>query len=347
MDVRAAVTADGALPYLLAQPLRPTLPRGPLIVFLHGAGESLCAWPPFAPETAWSTVRGYDPSDRTWRETQVRLTPIGLAVDSAPLVENCVVLAPASARSWSSQRAQVLALIDEVIARTPFVDPDRVILTGLSMGGQGAFELGCAGIERFAGVSPICGTVTKKADVCRSLSNVPLWIAHGLHDSVVPLEHSGVSEAVTALRAAGNSRVVYHVFPATHDSWSATYSDAAWWGWARARRRGSPPETDTIRISYCSTWSPAILVYSADRGPWAARLPGPAGTGSTGTGSAALLAAIPERPGWQAVAVRASILEFGATDGRGKWDNPPGGGNYAVVEPGEYEWNAGVLTRVA
>lgn len=107
---------------------------------------------------------------------------------------------------------------------------------------------------------------------------------------------------------------------------------------------------DTIRISYCSSWSPAFLVYSADRGPWAARLPGPAEAASGSCAvllAAVLLAAVPERPGWQAVAVRASTLELCATDGRGKWDNPPEGGNYAVIEPGEYEWNAGALMRVA
>ena len=119
------------------------------------------------------------------------------------------------------------------------------------------------------------------------------------------------------------------------------------WLWARARRRGSPPEADTIRISYCSSWSPAFLVYSADRGPWVARIPGPGAATGTGSGCAALLAALPERPGWQAVTVRACILEFCATDGRDKWDNAPGGGNYAINEPGEYEWQAGSLTRVA
>ncbi|MFM7411593.1 MAG: alpha/beta fold hydrolase, partial [Planctomycetota bacterium] len=51
--------------------------------------------------------------------------------------------------------AAALAALDAVLAREP-VDPRRIYLTGLSMGGYGSWELAARHPDRFAAVLPIC-----------------------------------------------------------------------------------------------------------------------------------------------------------------------------------------------
>jgi len=48
-----------------------------------------------------------------------------------------------------------MALVDEVIPAYG-IDPERVYLTGLSMGGSGAWFLGSQFPHRFGAVAPIC-----------------------------------------------------------------------------------------------------------------------------------------------------------------------------------------------
>ena len=52
-------------------------------------------------------------------------------------------------------------------------DPQRVILTGLSMGGSGSWSLATAQPERFAAVVPICGP-GRPEDAAR-LKSLPVW----------------------------------------------------------------------------------------------------------------------------------------------------------------------------
>lgn len=234
------------MPYLLRVPAAAegNAPL-PVILFLHGAGES--GGPP-----AWRLLPGFDAAQGTWvagASAPTRSTVIGLALDASPLARGFVVLAPCTRRGWASGEvhADVLALLDEVLAGAHGArcsNASRVILTGLSMGGNGAFELGAAARARFVGVSPVCGWGDASA-LAPLLRDVPLWVAHGDNDAVIPAEAS--REMVTALRAAGNTRVEYRTFensPAPagaeymgmegHDSWTATYGDTEWWAWARA-----------------------------------------------------------------------------------------------------------------
>jgi hypothetical protein len=77
------------------------------------------------------------------------------------------------------------------------------------MGGNGAFALGASARGRFAGVSPICGWGDARVHAS-GLRDAPLWVAHGDNDVIIPADAS--LEMVTALRAAGNTRVVYRTF---------------------------------------------------------------------------------------------------------------------------------------
>jgi len=97
-------------------------------------------------------------------------------------------------------------LLDEVMARQA-VDPRRVYLTGLSMGGYGTWDLGLAFPERFAAIVPICGggqmigVILGSRDKGPALKSLGVWAFHGARDNVVPLEES--QRMVNALKRPG------------------------------------------------------------------------------------------------------------------------------------------------
>ncbi|MFN9041975.1 MAG: dienelactone hydrolase family protein, partial [Planctomyces sp.] len=100
-------------------------------------------------------------------------------------------------------------------------DPQRIYVTGLSMGGFGTWELITRKPELFAAAAPICGGGDPaKAAACSSL---PIWVFHGDRDTVVRPELS--RNMVEALKKAGGMPK-YTEYPGVgHDSWTATYAD--------------------------------------------------------------------------------------------------------------------------
>jgi predicted peptidase len=183
--------------------------KWPLILFLHGAGE-----------------RGAD-----LEKVKVHGPPKIVETDkSFPFI----VVSPQcpEGSSWNDRIDMLIALLDDVIARYN-VDPGRVYLTGLSMGGFGAWELGCRYPERFAAVVPICGG-GQSWRVC-AMKHVPVWAFHGAKDPVVPLARS--EEMVNALKACGGS-VKFTVYPdAQHDSWTETYNNPELYKWLLEQKK--------------------------------------------------------------------------------------------------------------
>ncbi len=120
------------------------------------------------------------------------------------------------------------------IEDTHKIDKTRVYLTGLSMGGYGAWMLGIASPERFAAVVPICGG--GQPSLACALKDVPIWAFHGSADPVVPV--SETQKMVRALEACGGN-VKFTIYPGvTHDSWSQTYADDALWQWLFEQEKG-------------------------------------------------------------------------------------------------------------
>jgi len=182
--------------------------RWPTILFLHGAGER---------GDDLELVKKHGPP----KIVQTR--------KDFPFI----VISPQCPRgTWWSMPA-LNDLLDEVAARYP-IDPDRIYLTGLSMGGFGSWALATEYPKRFAAVVPICGGGDRR-DVER-LKDVPIWVFHGGKDGVVPVERT--EEMVEALREV-HGRVRFTVYPdAGHDSWTKTYDDEELYEWLLRQRRG-------------------------------------------------------------------------------------------------------------
>jgi len=207
--------------------------RYPVLVFLHGGGE-----------------RGTDGI----RPTQVGLGP---AVWRSNGTFPFVVAFPQAEQPWAMPEAEarVLALVDEVV-RDHAGDPDRVYLTGNSMGGFGTWIIGARHPKRFAALVPICGGVrpprgvpvpkesfarqpNPEGAIARALGSTPVWAFHGGSDWVSPTKNS--RRLVEAVRAQGGSVRYTEYAGVGHNSWDRAYAEPGLYEWLLQQRRQPGP----------------------------------------------------------------------------------------------------------
>jgi len=204
------ITVTARLKYLLALPegYASGTDRLPLLVFLHGAGES---------GDDLGKVKAHGPPK---------------LIAAGDRAFPCIVVSPQSpGRGWNPD---VLAALVDELCREYRVDEDRIWLTGLSMGGFGTWALAAANPDRFAAIVP------NQAD---KLVGIPTWVFHGANDVVVPLSAS--QSIVDAIKAKGGEPK-FTVYPeAGHDSWTVTYADPALWDWLFAQSRGHLKSSST------------------------------------------------------------------------------------------------------
>lgn len=133
------------------------------------------------------------------------------------------------------QQHLLAELVDHVISRFK-TDRRRVVVTGLSMGGFGSWEMTARYPEVFAAAVPICGRGDPQAG--SRLKSTPFWVFHGAKDVGVPLKFSQTMvDAVT--KAGGQAQLT--VYPeAGHDSWTETYNNDAVYEWLLAQRKSEP-----------------------------------------------------------------------------------------------------------
>jgi predicted peptidase len=133
-------------------------------------------------------------------------------------------------KEWKPKKLR--RLLEEIKSRST-VDPNRIYLTGLSMGGTGVWRFALRYPEIFAAMAPICGKIeTKKA--C-SLKDLPVWVFHGALDKVYP--HTYSDEFVEALEACGGD-VQYTLYPEVdHFAWVPAYKDPDLFKWFLMQRK--------------------------------------------------------------------------------------------------------------
>ena len=181
----------------------------PLVVFLHGGGEA---------GDDLSLVAKHGPP----------------AMVAAGRAFPFVLLAPQSphrSRMWDDEA--VLSLIDETL-ETRRVDPNKVVVTGLSRGGMATWRLGMQHPERFAGLVPIAGGGLPV--YAFRLKDVPVWAFYGAKDEAVALDDA---RRVADRLAAEGGDVEITIYPeADHvGTWEAAYADPRLWAWIAERER--------------------------------------------------------------------------------------------------------------
>lgn len=137
---------------------------------------------------------------------------------------------------WPDLVGTLGRLVDEAVVNLP-VDPDRVYLTGLSMGARGGWLLAVDRPDRFAALALICGRIPAPDFLERVpvLKDKPIWLFHGAKDPVVPVENS--EQIVATLNAVGGNPKLTIYPEADHDSWTAAYNTADLYSWLLAQAR--------------------------------------------------------------------------------------------------------------
>ena len=194
----------------------------PVILFLHGSGE-----------------RGSD----NISQLSVGLAP---ALDRFGDRYRAIIVFPQcrDGEEWyGDMELQVLAALEDTI-REFHGDRKRVYITGISMGGAGAWYM-ARHRHLFAAVVPVCGEVTRASDdpfpsdpppdlarivgapdpfmSLAALIAAPVWAFHGTLDDQIPVTQS--RNMIQALRRLGKEANYTEYGGVSHDSWDLAYAD--------------------------------------------------------------------------------------------------------------------------
>lgn len=194
-----------------------TAELAPLIVFLHGSGERgadpalLRAYGPLAYIDAGHTL------------------PAWIAAPQCPLD-----------LYWAHVLDDLDIWLDDLLRQHP-IDPERLLLTGFSMGSFGAWQWALRRTERFAALLPVGGNgfefrgYRMESDLS-ALSKTPVWMIHSAGDEIVPV--SGADDFYRAL-LAGGAHFGYTRYPDAGHGETAriAFHDRAHYDWLLKQKR--------------------------------------------------------------------------------------------------------------
>jgi predicted peptidase len=224
----------------------------PLILFLHGAGES-----------------------GTNNVAQINGNIDNLL--AAAKDYGSFLYAPQTDSGWggATRLADAMTMIDRAIDERS-VDPNRIYVTGLSMGGGGSWNFLNQFSDRVAATVPICGSPPTRGFMPSTVVDEPIWAFHGRFDSTVP---ATVTRNVinSLLTEAGLPHPTYpplntfgpHVqfdFPPLdlhytdmrggHGIWPEVYNTPAMYEWLFAHGRIPEPGTLALALIACGAAVP-------------------------------------------------------------------------------------------
>jgi len=192
-------------PYYVYVPQNYNAEKGaPLILFLHGAGET---------------------------NNEKKLLQVGLpnTLEKKKAFPFLVMVPMALTKGWQAEgpnAKRALAQLEDVKKKYK-VDAKRIYLTGLSMGGFGTWSLAAAHPEMWAAIAPICGGGNPESAV--KIKDIPCWCFHGDADTAVPVQKS--RDMIAALKKAGG-KPKYDEYPGVgHNSWDRAYANKELYSW--------------------------------------------------------------------------------------------------------------------
>lgn len=203
----------------------------PIILFLHGRGER-------GGEGMWQTQIGLPQEVRDHPERW----PFVIVMPQCPI--NAY---------WTDPQSidMAMATLDRETAEFDG-DPDRTYLTGLSLGGYGAWELARLYPHRWAAVAIASSGIfwsyaperweraaTLPPEYARAIGHTPVWLFHGTDDPVVKIRQAELM--YDAFKASGGRIRLWIYQGMRHDSWTRAYNEPELPRWLLEHRLPPPP----------------------------------------------------------------------------------------------------------
>ena len=210
--------------------------KWPVILFLHGRGER-------GGEGMWQTQIG-----------------LPAAIRDHPERWPFIVVMPQCAQGhyWTDHDMLTVAMmtLDQETAEF-HGDPTRTYLSGLSMGGYGAWELGRLHASRWAAVAIAAGGIfwsyaperwlqssTLPATYAQAMGRTPVWLFHGADDNIVAPRQSEL--LYSAFKAAGGHIRLWVYQGLKHDSWTRAYNEPELPRWLLTNHRDAKQQPPSM-----------------------------------------------------------------------------------------------------
>ena len=193
--------------------------NSPVILFLHGIGQR--------GEGGFVPVKG------------ARAAFARQYLEQVPAI---LVLPQCSkGRYWTDPEMERMVMAElEQVASEFGADRERLYLTGVSMGGFGAWHVAAEHPGKFAAIVSICGgSPLRSGDrftpIARKVASTPVWVFHGSDDKIVPVSES--RQMVEALKNVDGNRVRYSEYQGVgHSVWLNALAERELMPWLLAQR---------------------------------------------------------------------------------------------------------------
>jgi acetyl esterase/lipase len=206
----------------------------PMILFLHGRGER-------GSEGMWQTQVGLPQEVRDHPERW----PFVIVMPQCPIPDH-----------WTDTAivTMTMAALDQITEEF-HGDPDRTYLTGLSLGGYGAWELARLYPHRWAAITIAASGIfwsyapdrwqqasTLTTEYALAVGRTPIWLFHGSDDPVVPPRESEIM--FDAVKAAGGNIRLWIYQGLLHDCWTRAYNEPELPRWLLSHRLAAKPDSN-------------------------------------------------------------------------------------------------------
>ena len=257
-----------SIDYRFFEPEKDEGRKYPLVLFLHGIGE-------------------------TGSDNEVHLIANqGATIWAEPKNQEknpCYVVAPqANPRKYrvsDGWDVEILHdLLVDIIEQHPDIDIDRIYITGLSMGGFGTWSMIQEYPELFAAAMPICGAkaLPEFEEKFEGIKDMPIWIFHAKDDNVVPIlvsdtrvrqleklgtkiytteypgnlsdrENEARAQRISELAEAQGCNVIYtkytrNTVTPSHYCWETTYTNDAVRDWLFRQSKSTKIEIQAFEV---------------------------------------------------------------------------------------------------
>lgn len=126
--------------------------------------------------------------------------------------------------------------LEDILKEFPQIDPDRVYLTGFSMGGYGTWDWAAASRKHFAAIVPIAGGANTPAPRSpKNFGDLPIWAFHGDADTTVNPQNS--IKLVESIKSARGDAQLTLLPGATHQCSDQVFLNPGVYRWLFSKKR--------------------------------------------------------------------------------------------------------------